>query len=482
MNNPAQEKLPNITELLTTGGDSRILLSPETGLNKYGCPPFPEPEVLSYGSVTASTISAKSFVGVEKFYNRLLDSPGSEAPHIIYARELDRIRAELISLCELETIPGLEIIITTSGTDAHLFAAQLVSKKDSPLSVITLEPEETGSGVPAALCGKIINAGNAIKIISVYARKEDGSLRPQATIDAEIESHAIANIKSGRNVLLVLTDVSKTGLIFPSLRCVMDLHTRFPDMIDVLVDACQFRLGSQALRAYLEQDFLVAITGSKFITGPAFSGALLVPKILAQKFRAKLLPNELGLYSAAADWPKGWDMQNILPKTANYGLLLRWEAALEELRAFHALPTSAIKSFLQDFQAAICERISGNPAFEPLPVNKLIRQSEDWSSIQTIFPFLLYRKKSNGSRELLNREETERVYKLMGKDSLHCQIGQPVLCGSRNGIPISALRLCNSARLTCDAASPQGRGAKTVIKEAMQVLDKAAMLASLELL
>jgi len=54
MNNPVQKKFPNITELLTTGGNARVILSPATGFNKYGCPPFPEHEVLAYGSVTAS--------------------------------------------------------------------------------------------------------------------------------------------------------------------------------------------------------------------------------------------------------------------------------------------------------------------------------------------------------------------------------------------------------------------------------------------
>lgn len=478
MNNPVQKKLLSITEILTTGGDSRIMLSPETGFNKYGCPPFPEPEVFSFGSVTASTISAKGFASVERLYGRLSDSAKFEPPHTTYVRELERVRAELVSLCELQTIPGLEIIFAASGTDAHLFAAQLVRKNDSPLTVITLEPEETGSGVPAALCGKIIKTESAIEVIAVHAREKDGNLRAQSTIDAEIELHATANIKSERNVLLVLTDVSKTGLIFPSIKCVTDLHKKFPAKVDVLVDACQLRLGSQALRAYLEQDFLVAITGSKFITGPAFSGALLVPKTLAQKFRSKVLPSELGLYSAAADWPKDWDMQNIFPATANYGLLLRWEAALEELRAFHALSSSAIKSFVQDFHAAISERIASDNAFEPLPTDKLNRNSvtEGWDAIPTIFPFLLCR---NG-KELLNREETKRVYELMGKDPQRCQIGQPVACGTRNGIPISALRLCNSARLIVDAVSKQGRGAEVVIKEAMQVLDKAAMLASRE--
>jgi hypothetical protein len=53
--------------------------------------------------------------------------------------------------------------------------------------------------------------------------------------------------------------------------------------------------------------------------------------------------------------------------------------------------------------------------------------------------------------------------------------------GSRDGVPVSALRLCVSSRLIVDAVSPKGRGAEAVIGEALAVLDKAALLASLPL-
>jgi hypothetical protein len=60
-----------------------------------------------------------------------------------------------------------------------------------------------------------------------------------------------------------------------------------------------------------------------------------------------------------------------------------------------------------------------------------------------------------------------------------CQLGQPVNCGERDGLPISALRLCMDMRLIVDALSPNGCGRETVIANALRVLDKAAMLAGL---
>ena len=64
---------------------------------------------------------------------------------------------------------------------------------------------------------------------------------------------------------------------------------------------------------------------------------------------------------------------------------------------------------------------------------------------------------------------------------MRCQVGQPVACGTRDGVPVSALRLCASTRLIVDALSEKGRGTTAVIAEALAVLDKAAFLASLPL-
>jgi hypothetical protein len=51
------------------------------------------------------------------------------------------------------------------------------------------------------------------------------------------------------------------------------------------------------------------------------------------------------------------------------------------------------------------------------------------------------------------------------------QLGQPVVCGERDGQPLSALRLCASARTVVDATrSLQGRA--EAVAQAMAALDK----------
>ena len=56
------------------------------------------------------------------------------------------------------------------------------------------------------------------------------------------------------------------------------------------------------------------------------------------------------------------------------------------------------------------------------------------------------------------------------------QLGQPVACGHRAGIPVSALRICASARLIVEATANGGLKAARVFNKAMAALDKAVRL------
>jgi hypothetical protein len=297
-----------------------------------------------------------------------------------------------------------------------------------------------------------------------------------------------------RQVLLILVDVSKTGLIAPSPACVMELHRRLPSTVHVLVDACQWRIAPSTLRAYLEQGYMVALTGSKFLTGPSFSGALLVPAAATQLLRP--LGAALRAYSAAADWPQDRAAARALDQAANFGLLLRWEAALAELRAFRALPEPMISGFLHTFAQAIGPRLRNDPLFEPLPVPQLDRRpllaANAWDHLQTIFPFVLHHPAIRGHRVPLNQHETAQVYRLLQKDlgavtglgvtradrglaGLRCQFGQPAACGRRGGLAVSALRLCASTRLVIGAAR-SARSGSTAIETALAALDKTAWI------
>ena len=128
---------------------------------------------------------------------------GNERPAATYARELERLRRELVELCGLADRPGLEIVFAASGTDLHLFASALIGgSPERPLVCIDVEPEETGSGVPDALAGRhfstrtalgeAVAAGAAVgahaTFVSVPARDETGALRSVADIEVELDA------------------------------------------------------------------------------------------------------------------------------------------------------------------------------------------------------------------------------------------------------------------------------------------------------
>lgn len=474
-------------ELLVAGGDARLALDSASGVNKYGAAPRPDPELADFGSSTASVISTQAYAAADAVRARLRGETAA------YAREMERLRGELRALCGLAEAPEVDVIFAASGTDLHLLVRELVGDAPTaPLLCLGVEPEETGAGAPTALTGRHFSDRAALgdslvqgapigpgggDYVAIRARAADGRLRDGHIIEAELDALCLHAGQSGRRVLLTVADVSKTGLISPGLETVLALRRRFPRTLEVLIDACQFRLSPETLRAYLDHDLMVAVTGSKFVTGPSFSGALFVPPPTAKRLRGRLLRPALKPYSARADWPETWLAGRALNDVANDGLLLRWEAALAELRAFRALPEADIGKFTARFANAIQSRLADDPLFEPLAVRPLDRGAigagEGWDRTPTIFPFLL-REGPRSSAPFLSVADTQNVYRALTTggvdDAMRARLGQPVLCGERDGAPIAALRLCNSARLIVEGArDPDG-----VINRALAVLDQAA--------
>jgi hypothetical protein len=499
--------LPTTEALLVSGGDARIAFTAERQANRYGCRALPDPQLVALGSSTASVISEAGFAAADRLRQRILMAAQSESWSDVYATELQRVRRELSELCGVAELPGVEVVFAASGTDLHLVAAQLTGSNDAASTLaISADASETGSSVPAALAGRhfstraafcerlnegaLLRSDRGIDVASIALRSDDARPRPTSLVDDEIVALVDRAAVAGRRVLLIVVDVSKTGLLAPSLACVAALRRRFPDQLDVLIDACQFRIAPATLRAYLEHGCMIAITGSKFVTGPAFSGALFIPRAMSLRLRARPLPSGLRDYCSRADWPQAWAAGQGLPCVDNFGLLLRWEAALQELRALRAVPDSQIAQFLESFAAAIRERLRRDDAFEPLEVPALERSGlldlPSWDRTQTIFPFLLRRAAPGIGHSYLDREQTTRIYRQLQEAqvapepdvqtaAMRCQLGQPVACGRRAGVAVSALRLCASARMVVEATRDSSAGSR-LIARALRALDKAAWL------
>ncbi|WP_294000018.1 hypothetical protein [Sphaerotilus sp.] len=481
-----------VARALTEGGDARITLD-GAGANAYGCPPRPDPALVALGSSTASVISGPAFEAAQALCTRLAAHPGA------HAEEVARLRRTLLPLSGADTVPGTEVVLAASGTDLHLFATQLAASAPGvPVQAVMAEVSETGSGVPAALAtrhfatgtcqghavprGAPITAQSPCEPIAVVLRHPDGRPRSADDVDADFTAGVEQVLGAGRRCLLVLTDLTKTGLLAPTPACAARLRKRHGERLEVLVDACQFRLAPASLADYLAQDWMVAITGSKFVTGPAFCGALLLPPALARRCWRRSLET-LRLYTARSHWPAHWPAADALDDRHNPGLLLRWQAALVELQRFRAVPEPLADRFFQHWGRAVAERLRGDTTFEALPVAPLdgVRGGRwaggRWDRHQTVFPFVVHRRLSGGRRVPLTPAQTVALHRALAEadpasaGAGRFQLGQPVACGARDGQPVSALRLCASARTVVDATrSLQGRA--EAVAQAMAALDK----------
>ncbi|HEY5347719.1 MAG TPA: hypothetical protein VIJ72_05965, partial [Rhizomicrobium sp.] len=197
--------------------------------------------------------------------------------------------------------------------------------------------------------------------------------------------------------------------------------------------------------------FAVLMTGSKFFTGPAFSGALLIPPALANAIDAITeVPPGLCDYSNRFDWPRRWTaLRAAFPATPNYGQWLRWEAALAEMGAYFDVPVTFRDAVLGEFADLVPRRIAQSGALALLPERGASETNGEMRH-RTIFAFTVHR----GGRAL-GLDECRALYRALGRDLSSaapvqdraiagriCQIGQPV-----DLRPAPALRLCTSARL-----------------------------------
>ena len=409
--------LPPLAQLLTEGGDARITPDVITGRNRYGCMALPQPDVLVFGSCTASPPGTLAWQATDRWRTALAARFADASPETVRAAETTRMMQQFIHLLGFHHDEAA-VRLVASGTDAHRLAVTLFAH--TPLRVIMMATHETGSGVPAALQPVI----GSVDVISL--READASLRPVKAVDWEVEQAVRSAVQAGEQVLLVAIDGSKTGLIAPSLPLMKRLQVEWGDMVTVLVDGSQFRLAPATIRRYVQSGWLVALTGSKFMAGPSFSGALLGNAALLSR----------------------------LPMNAPaFGVLARWHAALFEMTAFFALDEKMLASSLFRLNRKILALMQKSTFLALLPGNLpeygADERAESWDGMLTIFPFLL---RDAYSGQPLSFRWASDCYRQLQQPDVAGQppvlLGQPVICGTApDGEPLAALRLCLSAPL-----------------------------------
>jgi hypothetical protein len=353
--------------LMTMGGDARILLDSQSGLNRYHSAPRPS-EVLAYASSTANDISPAAFARVRE----VLAQMGTDLDGLSYSGALERLRARIRTAYSLG--PEIDIVFAPSGTDLeYVGLACVAGRGKGGTHNILLGADEVGSGCIHSAYGRYFaeetalgaatRAGDPVpglgetrvEMIDIPVRDAAGGARPSAEIEAAINAAITSARAQQRHVLVHVVHGSKTGLILPSLDGIDRLRAAHGSHISVLVDACQARITSPAIAAYLERSAIVFVTGSKFMGGPPFSGFALVPATF--RAAAPELASGLATIFRRAEWPEGWPGREALEDSANPGLLLRLEASIFELERFQALSLAQVERVILAFHQAVRREI-----------------------------------------------------------------------------------------------------------------------------
>jgi hypothetical protein len=479
--------------LLLGGGDARLEVDSTSGLNAYGCGALPTDAATGFSSSTATPISSRAFKRAGAAREALMQSALADGLDQAFDARMDALREELKAHLGLKS--G-EVVFSASGTDGQLQALFLTrALLGSALTTIIVAADQTGSGTALTCRGlhfgdttsngikvrkgePVCRQAGAVSSVSLPLRNENGDIGSRAERDGLVVNAVERAIAAGSNILLQVMDSSKLGWRSPSDRCVLDIVARWPGRVQVVVDACQMRLSRKRIAAYLERGYLVLLTGSKYFTGPAFSGALLVPAALGDAIDAvgPTIP-QLGEYCTRSDWPKRWPtLRAQFSSRPNFGLWLRWEAALEEMRAYYAIPESFRRTALARLGEGIARLVAASPSLRLLPQQRDPIDpgiDNDELLLPTIFAFTL---EQHGCAVSLDR--CKAIHGALVRDiSLTADaaetaaqshlVGQPVGWHLADGRSIAALRLCIAARHVSECWSADAGIARRNLRAAL---------------
>ena len=445
-------------ELMALGGDARITLDEQSGLNSYGCAPKPVPAI-TYASSTASTVSSGAFAQARAYHFQLREAARSRPIDEVYAEGMADARRRLCLLYGLDA--SADIAFGPSGTDLEYLATAISLADGKRVRNVVVEVDEVGSGclnaqkaryfAPRTALGLDVATGDPVpgfpedrlQTETVAIRNEDGSLRDPREREQALLDLLERCVAAGERPLLHAIHRSKTGLIAPDPQTLRRIADRFGEGIDVVVDACQGRISPAMVRNYLALGAIVFVTGSKFIGGPPFSAFAIIPEALGARMRSGApAPEGLGGFFARGEMPQGWaTMDKVLPKAANFGLLLRLECGVFELSRLLAYPESVPAKAIDAFSEAV-RTLPGDAPLRILPESG----SDEPEGLHPLDRTMLHTfelvAQHPESGRALDIDDARTVYSMLFTDiSEHvsgscekmvaaetCHVGQPVRC------------------------------------------------------
>ncbi|MDP5106025.1 MAG: hypothetical protein NWQ31_07630 [Polaribacter sp.] len=466
------------------GGDLRLNIDEIDLLNKYGCRPFPRPEAFTFASSTATSVSNFAFDKSDKARSILIKESlknGFKNTAIDFSESLKNSIKKLFKLSE-----ACEIIFSPSGTDSSLQIAaitQIITDKE--ITHVLVASDETGSGVSAALKGCHFENNTALNypakkgdqiegfrdvdLIKIPLRDENGQLKSTPQLDAEVFNAISKTNQLGKHIVLHVMDHSKLGYQSPSEDMLEKLNLLQDLSLQVIVDAAQLRLDPSDIQNYLQKGYIVSITGSKYFTGPPYSGALIFPKCVSKLVNSvkNTLPEGLNKYYNHSDWPGSWFCSKDLSDGFNYGSNMRWKAAIVEMERYYRTPILYRNMGIEMFCNFVEDSIKEASFLAPLAGDEINENPYDTKefgirNIRTIFPFFILKNK-----EVLSVAQVKKLYVLLNTDisnqfestsleiirlaAQKCHIGQAVNVLFDNDVQSAVLRISLGARVISES-------------------------------
>jgi len=467
-----------------SGGDLRLNIDEFELLNKYGCRPFPRPEAFTFASSTATSVSNFSFDKTDKVRSILIQNSlkkGFKSTSVEFSELLKNNLRKTLRIDD-----ECQIIFSPSGTDSALQIAaitQIISPKE--ITHILVASDETGSGVPSALKGchfenttalnypvkkeERIEGFRDVDVIKIPLRDQNGELKSSIQIDSEVFNAISKTNELGRYTVLHAMDQSKLGYQSPSEEMMKKLNTLDNLSLQIIVDCSQLRLDPKDIQNYLNKGYIVTITGSKYFTGPPYSGALIVPKNVNKLIDSVKITLPVGLtkYYNYSDWPASWFCSKDLSDEFNYGSFMRWNAAIVEMDRYYKTPilyrNLGIEMFCNFVEDSINDATFLEPLFGDETENNTYKSKEfGLRNIRTIFPFFILKNK-----EVLSIDHVKKLYELLNSDlsdqfgdcsmeivrlaAQKCHLGQAVNVKYGNDNESAVLRISLGARVISES-------------------------------
>jgi len=509
-----------LEKILISHGDTRLVLDSKK-LNKYGVPPNPRPQAIHFSSSTASPISEYGFKFCEilrrSFVNEIARDADLEA--ILYSRLGQMICCEILKLAHLDKSQA-DVVVVPSGTDAEKIAVglALANMKGSPVTNVIIGSEESGSFVREAAQGnyydnvvagkEIYKKGEKIwinsdiKLVEVPIRTLDGAPLEINILMKKIRDIVEEEISADRHVMVHILQTSKTGLSGPTAKDFSDALGELIFKIDVVVDACQMRADFKELGDLIRRGWLVQISGSKFLTGPPFSGAILVPTAYSQRYeKLKPLLEQSPAMNDLAFWDCEYEMKSNNAENKNtlqFGVMFRWIPALIEYQLYDKIPLKDREDLVEAFRVILKKQIT---KFRSLEIENLLsldqRSTEKRYEQETIFLLRVLGKTSSGELKYLEEEDYRHMFRLLNEDLSEffknsktidqaiakkmVHLGQPVKV-TANGKDRTILRIVLGARffniIRYSGATDYSPGLFAELSDAMIALEKVDLLAN----